>query len=477
MPNKNKKNSKQAGFSTLEILIAFTLLILALSAVTLVAFGNQSLSIDSQTSEEALFKAQKQLEEARASARQNFFSLASSGAVSEDIYEKTLTVDWLDDYVKKITSLVTWKTDKLRDQKIELATIVTAPANSFRGDTCDPNLMGDWSDIQMLGHFDFSSSAGASDVDVRMHIVYLTSNPSAAGQEDFYVLNVTDPNNIIELSKINTGPGLEALAVAGNYAYVANTSINSQLQIIDISNSSNPLVLSSYKIPGVTGGVGKSIFFKDNKVYIGLTKATAGPEFNIIDVSNPLSPQYLGGWSAKTQVNAIFVRGGSAFLATPQPTPATPEKENLSVLDISNPSNIVRLNTYTTPDASTQDGESFFFDGNTLYFGRTVGGVDKKANHELFALDISDISNIKKLGSKNIASTVNAITLKGNLLFTLTSEPNKGFQIWDISNLANITLFNSENIEQTSTGGLDCEGNLIYVAQRSNRALQIIGPK
>ena len=112
-----------------------------------------------------------------------------------------------------------------------------------------------------------------------------------------------------------------------------------------------------------------------------------------------------------------------------------------------------------------------------MYFGRTVGGVDRPNNHELFVLDISDPSNKFSLGSVNIAASVNAITLRGNYLFILTSEPNLGFQIWDISVPSDINIYASKNIQQTSTGGMDCEGNLIYVAQRSNKALQIIGPQ
>ena len=61
------------GFATLEILIAFAVLILSISAVILLAFGNQSIIVDSRTNSEALYKAQKMLEEARAASRQDFF--------------------------------------------------------------------------------------------------------------------------------------------------------------------------------------------------------------------------------------------------------------------------------------------------------------------------------------------------------------------------------------------------------------------
>ena len=60
------------GLATLEILIAFAVLILCISAVIMVAFDNQSLAVDLQTNNEAVSKAQAILEKARADSREDF---------------------------------------------------------------------------------------------------------------------------------------------------------------------------------------------------------------------------------------------------------------------------------------------------------------------------------------------------------------------------------------------------------------------
>lgn len=57
---KNFKRSK--GIATLEMLIALAILVVSISAVILVAFGNQAMSVDAQTNSEALYKAQAALE-------------------------------------------------------------------------------------------------------------------------------------------------------------------------------------------------------------------------------------------------------------------------------------------------------------------------------------------------------------------------------------------------------------------------------
>ena len=217
-------------------------------------------------------------------------------------------------------------------------------------------------------------------------------------------------------------------------------------------------------------------------MYLGLTKTATGPEFNVIDVSAFLtnsinSPVLIGSFAAGTSVNAILVKNNIAYIATPWPSAHPPTKENLSVLDVSNPSlGILRLNTFTYPDTSTLSGQSIYLskDGKTLYFGR--GGLNGAHNPEFFSLDVANPSSITLINSKYINSTVNAITVRSNLVFMVTSDTNLGFQIWDLNNLGSPTPYGSLNTQQTATGGMDCEGNIIYIAQRSNRALQIIGP-
>lgn len=475
-----KLQINKKGIATLEMLVALSILMLSITAMILVVFGNQSVSVDAQTNNEAIYKAQEQLENARAQARENFYSLLDSTATSsEDIYLKTLTIETIDSFTKKLTSRITWPTSPMRQGHVEFSTVVGDWNAALGGDTCSPTLSGDWTDPQLLGYADIVSNNGASDLDSLNKKIYLTSNPSSVGHEDFYIFDVNNPNNPIELSKINTGPGLEGIHIAGQYAYVANTSINAQLQIIDISNTANPLVVAQMKMPGVSGtggaGFGASIFYLNKKIYLGLTKSI-GPEFHIINVTNPTSPIWEGAFETNTLISQIYVtKDNIAYLAGPDnPLTASPTTEHLRILNVNVPSTISEINTYGESNISIQDGESLALKNNTLYLGRASDNGNKQ---ELFVINTNNPSSLIKLGGKDIGSSIRAITLRSNYAFMVTSDPNLGFQIWDISNPSNITLYGSKNIQQGSTGGMDCEGNLVYIAQRSNRALQIIGPK
>ncbi len=482
--NRQKINNErsQLGFSTLEILLAMTLLIFAFSGAVSALSGNQSLGVDSQTNGEALRMGQMELDNAQARARSSFFAINSTPESVDDIYTKKLKVEWIDDYVKKIKSRVSWESGTRRGQSLELETLVTSPENALRGDTCDPDPSGDWQHPKLMGYVDIVNNEGATGIDTRLRKVYLTTDPSATAEPDFYVIDTADPSHPVIESQLNTGNGLMAVKVIGNYAYAANRSINGQLQVIDVSDPAAPVVKKTFKVPGVTGtgggGYGKSIFFRDGIIYLGLTKTATGPEFNMIDVSNPLNPRYLGGWQAKTQVNDIYIKDNIAYLATPQPNPSTPQKENLSVLDISDPGNIIRINTFTAADATMQNGESLFFDEDMAYFGRSYGGshYGDQNKKELYVLNVADPFNISVLGSRKISGGINASIIRSDLLFVITSDSNAGFQIWDIGDLSNINQCASLDVEQTITGGMDCEENLLYIAQSGNRAMQIIGP-
>src|SRR3990167_5975208 len=80
-----------AGFSSIEILIATTVLVVVLSAVVLVSFGSQSLLIDSETSSEALTKAQELIEQEQALARKDF-KLVNPVSLSDGIYQKKIDI-------------------------------------------------------------------------------------------------------------------------------------------------------------------------------------------------------------------------------------------------------------------------------------------------------------------------------------------------------------------------------------------------
>jgi len=476
------KKISQKGSSTLEILIAFAILILSITTVIIVLFGDQSVSVDTQTNNEALYRAQTMLETARAASRGDFYSVISQGAVIEQsgsiTYTKNLDVADIDAFTKQATSTVTWHIGP-RAFRISLSTILTNISGALSGETCSLTLTGDWAHPQLLGSADTGQGNNGTDVDVLNKKAYITTDASVASKDDLSIVDVSDPTkaNLPIVGSVNTGPGLAGVRVAGKYAYVANISTVSQLQVIDISNPSVPTVVTNVKvIPAGDTAVGNSIYYANKKIYLGLTKSI-GPEFIVIDVSDPLHPIKKASYETNTQINAITVSNGIAYVAVPDdPSSATPEQ--LRLLDVSHADSgsIAPINTFSYPNASTMSGESVYLskDGTFLYFGR--GGANSAKNPEFFVLNVSDPNSIAQMSGKYIKSSVNAIVVRSNLAFLWTTDTNHNFQIWNLNDMSSLNPYGSLNTQQIAAGGFDCEGNFIYVAHHSNKALQIIGP-
>ncbi len=462
------KKIKQNAYSILEVLIALALITVCLASGAILIFQGQSFSIDTKSNEQAIYLAQNNLENAKKAARLDFTGLNSSSATVGDFLNEII-VEAIDQYQKKVTSRVTWTTDPLRPQKIELAMIVTDWPNAVPPpdptDTGGEGTSGDWCNPRTLGSVDLGPGNSATDLDVIDKIIYMSASASSSAKPDFFIINATDGSNPVLVSSLDTGPTLNALDVGGGYAYLANNNVNSQLQILNVNDITTPTLISTLKLPGVSGtnAIGNSIFYGYDKIFIGTKKAT-GPEFHIIDVSNPLAPVALGSKEINEDVNSIYVKDNYVYIANNG-------DEELKIYDISNPANITQVGGYSAPGDS-ENGKAIWVDLNNLYFGRIVGG-NHSDHHEYHILNITQEATPINLGSKNFSYNINDLRARDGLTFLATSDTNSEFQVWDINNPNNITFCSSFNFPQEATG-IDYEDNLVYMSVRSNDAFRII---
>lgn len=530
---KQSARKNQEGFSTLEILIALLVMSFCIAAIIMMVYGGQSLTIDSQTYNEAAHKAQTMLESARASSTQDFNSVnpVVMAADTDPTYKKSLDVIMLDSYTKKISSNVTWNEEGGRKATVTLTTLLTNPGGLSNSNVCNsvsanPN---GWKNPQ---HYDFATPdmlppphANGIAISYLMAFnkrLYITAsstpNPSP---ETFFIFDLPDDPSQIPILRgridnaTSTNIGLNAVAVAsstlGSYAYVANgnkSNFNTcnnpngtnpscgQMQVIDVTDPALPgnPVKYTFKISGVTGmagqSIGQSIFYKNGIVYLGLAKtpdATANDtEFNLIDVGggghggSPTHPVYLGGYQVKNTVNSIFVNNNYAYIASPN-------NENLTVIDVSDPTNPHRVGGYAPAGGS--HGESVYSIGNTAYLGRTFG------NTEFYILNVASSTNISVIGSQDVGTgnktSVNGLAIKDYLAFLITKAQ---FQVWDISTASTTpgtikpwtsdgtpNTFLDLNVVGGSGTSLNCSGDYFYLAIASSQGnnkdiLSIITP-
>ncbi len=343
--------------------------------------------------------------------------------------------------------------------------------NAWGRDNCNPRLSSSpiFDSAKINFYYPTSLNLGAgntsTDIEVRNGIAYLTADSASASSPDFYIIDMRNPTSPVILSSLNTGPGLAALEVAGPYAYVANMSSVSQLQVIDIRNRSAPFISATLKLPlpfaSSTAPASSAIFYSRGIIYLG-TEKWNGNEFAIIDVSQPSAPRSIGGFETNTLINDIYVRGDDAYLAAS-------DSGQMRILDIQNPVSISQRATFSPSGWETQVGKSLSYFEGKLSLGRTTGGFNNTHNYEFFLFSTTS-SPIAVENSKDVPGGIYGILLRPPFIYFATRSSGHEFQIWDDAM--------SHVIYERSLGFLPhamaCDGQNIYFATGDQWGISIL---
>ncbi len=458
------KKEKLVGFVTMEIVMATVIFAACLGAALSLLWYERALAQSSQMRQEAQLIAKSEMEKAKVSLKNNFYSNPAL-EFSQNVFTIKISQKFITSYVKELAVLVSWPGTTSLLENYELKYPVYNISEMAEADTCNLVLSGDWQHPQVLpGSIDLGNGIIPTGIDVKNNLAYISADSSTQSKADFFIVSVADLNNPVILSSISTGPGLSAVKVFGNYAYVANLSTVTQLQIINISNPLNPFLVYSFSTG--SGSKGASLNYSKQKIYLG-TEISSYREFYIINVSNPISPQILGSFETDTKINAIAVFNNFAYLATPN-------QEQVRVLNIADPSNITLLGNFSSSGYSVQSGKSLYLSGDRLFFGKN--GLNNIANHKLFYLDVENPAVAPvKIDSQNIGSTPNALFERSGYLFAATNDTSKEFQVWQV--LESGVMLNLANLDLPQEAvGEDCEGNNFFIIANSQDALKIITP-
>ncbi|MBP7006483.1 MAG: hypothetical protein KBC44_01355 [Candidatus Pacebacteria bacterium] len=499
----NKNKYKNLGFSTIELMISMAIMVLVLTAVVMTSFGSQSFLSNSRITREATNIAQGILEENQALARKDFNLVNStpnntldptgyceSGFLREqnqhnqdDIFCKRVEVNTKSpDYLtKEVSAIIKWKDERQMDQQVKLTTLVSNFESSVGGSTCDSNVTGDWSNLEIVNEQiefttlinDLSGTRYAiTDIDAYRDRLYITTNVNSPTSPNFFVFKIGEDGNLTyEGSTDTTGntvsSGASAVTVAknylGHYAFLANgytSNFNSctegqncsQLQIVNVEHPESLNIVRNFKIPEVTsssGGAGNTIFYKNGYIYLGLTSTgNTEPELNLIDVHNVSAPINIGTEDlGNNSVNSIFARGNYVYVASAD------SSEQLKVIDISDPRNISKVSGLSLLGGN---GKSLSLVGDTVYFGTAKGNGSK-----YYMLDSTNPKDISPTGIEtSFSASVDGIIVRNDLAFVLTKN-----------SLRIINAITTELLESLSLNGsgssfeptFDCEGNTIFI--------------
>lgn len=234
------------------------------------------------------------------------------------------------------------------------------------------------------------------------------------------------------------------VAVQGNYAFVTSGTAGNDFHVIDISN---PLVATEIaSIPLAAGANGVDV--QGNYAYV-VTDVT-GNDFHIIDISNPRVPVEVRSINLSTTATDVVVRGRYAYVTIAR------AEDAFQVVDISDPLNPFVMSTIPLDAAAN----AVTVQGNYAYVTTSLSGDD------FHVINISDPMNPVDIFSLNLPDTANDIVVQGRYVYVVTNAEGNDFHIIDILNPAAPVLRGEVNLD-TSANGVYVAGRYAYVTTQA----------
>jgi hypothetical protein len=306
----------------------------------------------------------------------------------------------------------------------------------------------------------FSSSSAVSleskNIPAWLMLIPLNPNPTLKGSYDMLgawkvvlsgnyayvadrtglqIIDISDPSNPTFKGSYNTPGHAHGVALSGNYAYVA--AEHSGLQIVDITDPSNPTLKGSYNTPGRAYGVALS----ENYAYV----ADDYSGLQIIDVSDPGNPIFKSSYDTSGYFFEVALSGNYAYVAN--------KNFGLQIIDVTNPSNPTFEGLYGTPGEAWGIAVS----GSYAYVADGYSGLQ--------IIDVTNPSNPTFEGSYDTPDRAYGVAIFGNYAYVADGGYDylSGLQIIDISDPSNPTFKGSYNTLDLARG-VALFGNYAYIA-------------
>ncbi|MBI2924511.1 MAG: hypothetical protein HYY24_02270 [Verrucomicrobia bacterium] len=243
------------------------------------------------------------------------------------------------------------------------------------------------------------------------------------------VLDVSAAANPTRVSELDTGGDAGAIAVSGQYAYVADWKAG--LQVIDVANPSAPKRVSGY---GTAGWV-RNVAVSGRYAYVAAPgdgdylEGFPGEGLVVLDVSDPATPQLVGRYDSTGDATDVTVAGNYAYLIDLEPSFSEGGAgEGLVVIDISDPANPRRVGSYSHIVPSQYGGpDTVAVAGHYVYVADCSAG--------LLVIDVSDPANPRRAGGYRTSGCALGVAVAGT--YALLSDWNVGLLVLDISDPTN----------------------------------------
>ncbi len=218
-------------------------------------------------------------------------------------------------------------------------------------DPCNPVLAG----FSRTGTTGPGNLEELPDVDVHEDTAYLANDAHG-----FVVYDIADPANPVRGAVQKDGSYAVSVVYDGvRYAYVGYSyTAGAELKVYDMFSFPG-LPVAVYDTVSGTRHI-TSLYLDADRLYLRALDGPASPGFEIVDVSDPTSPAFVGAVpinrSTHGQMGEVKVRGSYAYVATGEPPGL--HDGGLVVIDISNEASPAIVAAVFIPDAATVGWEA-----------------------------------------------------------------------------------------------------------------------
>ncbi|WNG34953.1 hypothetical protein F0U61_15820 [Archangium violaceum] len=278
--------------------------------------------------------------------------------------------------------------------------------------------------------------------------------------------------SLIGEARVTHGDAVDVYVTRGHAYVVAITHITGPggLFVYDLSDRTSPRLVKSITFPGDSYWNG--VWAKDDALYV----ASAAKGVIVFDISNPADPQFLHSLPGNGAINVhtVFVDGNRLYAMSPSPGTET------LIFDVTNAKQPVLLNRYQVPGVDPSIAtfpHDAFAQGDRLYL-----------NHWRFGfliLDVSDPTNVVKLGEytyPRATSHTNRVGRFGDRVIAFEGGEDWGahLRVLDITNPAQVKLIGEYRLRPgASIHNMELAGDRLYLAhyQDGVRVLDVSRPE
>ena len=270
------------------------------------------------------------------------------------------------------------------------------------------------------------------------------------GQEaGFRIVDVTNPQNPVELGYLDTAGSAQAVHVVDDVAYLAAGP--GGLRVIDVSDLSAPVEVAA-PAPPAPSPYARDVFVLGHFAYVahGYDRSHyMGLE--IYDISSPTQPTRVGTYTDGAGYARVRVSGHLAYLRG--------GATDLTIVDVSDPPHPTRVGAL---DAPLPDYGNWFGEPGLALVGNYV----YLTSGAMFVIDVSDPTHPRRIGE--VSSWPYDVRVAGQRAYLLHNSGTT--LVFDVSNAGSPRQIASVN---SSGYGIDASGSYAYLANGNLRVVNL----